>query len=153
MLERLPSLTTSMKISVVVAEPAFGATNVGADGVDVPFLAYQRPGKLETTGHRMADAFARLHGRQPTFVALEGYDSVIAVATAIEAAGSVEPNDVCEALRRTAIQGTRGEIRFSTEPTGAVHQQWMWPPANVVAFRKLRDSFAHAQSLPAPTEG
>jgi ABC-type branched-subunit amino acid transport system substrate-binding protein len=121
--------------------------SVGEDGIGVPFLAYQHPGKLASTGHRMADIFARQHRRQPTFVALEGYDSVIAVATAIEIAGSAEPNNLCEALRRSTIQGTRGEIRFSTDPTGAVHQQWTWPPSSVVAFNRMHDCFKDAHSF------
>jgi ABC-type branched-subunit amino acid transport system substrate-binding protein len=154
----MSELRSERRAGLVCCDPAGRAVLpdwwdvVGDDGIGVPFLAYQHPGELASAGHRMADAFARQHGRQPTFVALEGYDSVIAVLTAIEIARGAEPNNLCEALRHCAIQGTRGEIRFSTDPTGSVHQQWTWPPSTVVAFRKARDRFADAQSFSAPTQ-
>jgi hypothetical protein len=64
----------------------------------------------------------------------------------------LEPNDLCEAMRRSAFQGTRGEIRFSTDPTGAVHQQWKWPLSSVVAFNRMHDGFVDAHSLSETTQ-
>jgi ABC-type branched-subunit amino acid transport system substrate-binding protein len=126
----------------------------GEEGVGVPFLAYQRPKQLAPTGSRFAAEFVRQYAREPTFVALEGYDSVLAVATAIDAAESLNAKDICASLRNVAIQGTRGEIRFSSESEGVVHQQWKWPPACVVAFHRVRDRFANVEMLwDADTDG
>ena len=119
----------------------------GGSATSVPFLAYERPGQLAPEGQRAAERFEQEHGREPTFVALEGYDSVLALARAIEAAGSTDPAPVCGALRRLAVGGTRGTVAFSTEPRGVVHQQWRWPPVCVVAYRHPRQRFAAAALL------
>ncbi|MGH7362629.1 MAG: ABC transporter substrate-binding protein [Candidatus Methylomirabilales bacterium] len=119
----------------------------GGDATSVPFLAYARPGELAPEGRRAAEQFEREYGREPTFVALEGYDSVLALARAIEAAAGTDPSQVCEALRRLEIGGTRGPIAFSTEPEGVVHQQWRWPPVCVVAYHQPRQRFATASLL------
>jgi len=86
-------------------------------------------------------------GREPTFVALEGYDSVLAVARAIEAAAGTDPSQVCGALRRLEIGGTRGPIAFATQSEGVVHQQWRWPPVCVAAYREPRQRFSTAVLL------
>ena len=84
----------------------------------------------------MARAFRQRFGRDPTFVACEGYDSVAVLAHAFATAHSTEPAAVCDALRQIAVPGTRGTVRFSTEPEGVVHQQWKWPPVCVVAYTR-----------------
>jgi ABC-type branched-subunit amino acid transport system substrate-binding protein len=98
----------------------------------MPFLAYIRPAALPARGHAFADRSARRHGRAPTFVAFEGYDSVLAVARAADA--GPEPPDVTEALRSVRIAGTRGEISFATTDEPVVHQQWSWPPVVVARY-------------------
>jgi ABC-type branched-subunit amino acid transport system substrate-binding protein len=119
----------------------------GGDATSVPFLAYARPGEFAPEGRRAAEQFEREHGREPTFVALEGYDSVLAVARAIEAAEGTDPSQVCGALRRLEIGGTRGPIAFATQSEGVVHQQWRWPPVCVVAYRQPRQRFSTAVLL------
>jgi len=119
----------------------------GGDGTNVPFLAYARPQELAPEGHRVSERFEREYGREPTFVAFEGYDTVLALARAIDAAGSTEPAQVCEALRRVEIGATRGTVAFSTEPEGVVHQQWRWPPVCVVAYRHPHQQFSAAVLL------
>lgn len=119
----------------------------GGDATNVPFLAYARPQELTPQGHRVAEGFEQEHGREPTFVAFEGYDSVLALARAIDAAGCTEPAHVCGALRRVEAGATRGTVAFSTEPEGVVHQQWRWPPVCVVAYRHPHQRFSAAVLL------
>ncbi|MGH7362381.1 MAG: ABC transporter substrate-binding protein [Candidatus Methylomirabilales bacterium] len=119
----------------------------GRDVTNVPFLAYARPQELAPEGHRVSERFEWEYGREPTFVAFEGYDSVLALARAIDAAGSTDPTQVCEALRRVEIGATRGTVAFSTEPEGVVHQQWRWPPVCVVAYRHPHQRFSDAVLL------
>lgn len=119
----------------------------GDHAVQISFLAYARPRTLAPEGVWVAEKFEERFGRQPTFVALEGYDSVIALARAFEASRSTDPTEVCEALRHVEIAGTRGTLRFSTEPTGTVHQQWAWPPVCVVEYRQPRQAFSDADLL------
>ena len=119
----------------------------GADASGIPFLAYERPGRLTARGERAARDFETEYRREPSFVALEGYDAILVLEAGARAAGSVDPAAVCHALRHTAVQGTRGTIAFSTEPAGVVHQQWKWAPTCVVVFRAGRQRFSSSELL------
>jgi ABC-type branched-subunit amino acid transport system substrate-binding protein len=119
----------------------------GEDAVGIPFLAYERPGQLTERGVRAAEDFEREYDREPSFVALEGYDAVLSVAAAMSEIGSTDPVALCSVLKRIGIQGTRGTIHFSTEAEGVVHQQWKWPPTCVVAFQHPHQRFSNAQVL------
>ena len=107
---------------------------VATQAVRVPFLAYVRPSGLSQEGVWMFQSFMKQFNRAPTFVALEGYDSILTLARAFEDAETTDSLKVCDALRHLEVEGTRGMIKFSTEPEGVVHQQWKWPPVCVVAF-------------------
>jgi hypothetical protein len=120
---------------------------VGSDTTDVPFLAYVRPVQLTSDGRSAFDQLTRTHGQEPSFVALEGYDSVLCLASAIAAASLTRAGDVCNALRRLDIAGTRNVIRFRAEPAVAVHQQWTWPPVTVLAFGTANQPFSQAKVL------
>ncbi|MGB5081470.1 MAG: ABC transporter substrate-binding protein [Burkholderiales bacterium] len=119
----------------------------GTDATQVPFLSCTRPARPTGKGKRISMDFKTQYGREPTFVALEGYDSVLALARAFEGAGTTEPSNVCDAMRRMEFEGTRGTIKFSTEREGAVHQQWKWPPVCVVAFSHARQAFSETDLL------
>jgi ABC-type branched-subunit amino acid transport system substrate-binding protein len=119
----------------------------GEDAVGIPFLAYERPGELTERGERAARDFERAYDREPSFVALEGYDSILTVAAAVDAAGNTDPVALCAGLRRIKIRGTRGVIHFSTEAKGVVHQQWRWPPTCVVTLQQPHERFSNADVL------
>lgn len=102
---------------------------LGADGADVPFLRY-RPARLGSPGERVAGRLAGLLGPDPSFVALEGYDSVQVAAAALRAGGP-DRRRFAEALRGLQVTGTRGTISFSPGPGGVL--QWTWPPVQVAA--------------------
>jgi ABC-type branched-subunit amino acid transport system substrate-binding protein len=106
---------------------------VGEHGAAVTFLSYQLPGRLTQTGRKLANVFPEREGREPSFVALEGYDTIVAMATALEQAPRLDPDSICASLRATETPGTRAPVCFSTEPDGVVHQQWAWPPICVTA--------------------
>lgn len=111
--------------------------HLGRLGVDVPFLAYARPGELTPLGRALAARFVAETGRQPGFVALEAMDAVLALAAAFEAAGSSEPEPVTASLRAIETPGTRVPLRFSTTDEPAVHQQLRWAPLCVVEYAAL----------------
>jgi ABC-type branched-subunit amino acid transport system substrate-binding protein len=119
----------------------------GTGATEVPFLSYARPDRPTDNGRRISMDFKAQYGREPTFVAFEGFDSVLVLARAFEDAGNTEPASVRDALRRIELEGTRGTIIFSTEHEGVVHQQWKWPPVCVVAFSHARQSFSEADLL------
>jgi ABC-type branched-subunit amino acid transport system substrate-binding protein len=119
----------------------------GTDAIQIPFLSYARPDRPTENGKRVSVDFKSRYGREPTFVALEGYDSVLVLARAFEDAGSMEPLDVRAALRRIDVKGARGTVRFTTEREGVVYQQWKWPPVCVVAYSHARQAFSEAGLL------
>jgi ABC-type branched-subunit amino acid transport system substrate-binding protein len=108
--------------------------HLGQLGAGVPFLAYARPGELSPLGQELAAGFTRETGREPSFVALEAMDVVLALGAALEAAGSSEPEPITVALREIETPGTRVPLRFTTTDEPAVHQQLRWAPLCVVEY-------------------
>ena len=102
---------------------------LGHDGTDVPFLRYL-PSPLGPPGTRVTERLTRIVGASPSFVALEGYDSVQVVAQALRI-GAPDRRGVIEALSHLRVAGTRGTISFSRD-CGPV-RQWTWPPVQVAA--------------------
>lgn len=122
---------------------------VGEYGAAVTFLCYQLPGQLTPTGHEMSSAFRDRNEREPSFVALEGYDAIGAMATALEKASELCSESICAALREAETPGTRDLIRFSTQPEGVVHQQWAWPPVCVATRTSGPPLFEECVRYPA----
>lgn len=119
----------------------------GTLATQIPFLSYIGVGGLTDRGKRMSADFERQYRREPTFVALEGYDAILVLADAFDDAGTTEPDKVLKALRQVRQEGTRGTITFLTEPTGVVHQQWKWPPVSVVAYTSAHQTLSRAHVL------
>lgn len=131
-------------IGAPAGQPEFPAwaAELGDAGNGVPFLRYLperfgEPGKratFEPLAERVASELRDVFGEQPSFVAFEGYDSVLAVADLLRTKGSWADVDVV---------GTRGRIRFERVP-GIDVWQWVWPPVQVAdrdpagEFRVLR---------------
>jgi ABC-type branched-subunit amino acid transport system substrate-binding protein len=112
--------------------PDWWAT-AGEHGATASFLSYQLPGRLTQKGWQAAAAFYERQGREPSFVALEGYDTIAVLAHALERTPDLSAESICAALRAVAAPGARGVVRFAVEPEGAVHHQWAWPPVCVAA--------------------
>jgi hypothetical protein len=97
------------------------------DAAAIPFLRYL-PERLSPLGARVETALrARLAGA-PSFVAFEGYDTVLVLAEMLRSPGASWA-DVSWA--GVDVEGTRGRIRFSRVP-GISVWQWAWPPVQVV---------------------
>jgi ABC-type branched-subunit amino acid transport system substrate-binding protein len=119
----------------------------GTHATQIPFLSYIGPDGLTDRGRQVSADFERQYGREPTFVALEGYDAILVLAYAFDDAGTTEPGKVLNTLRQVRREGTRGTIGFSTEPKGVIHQQWKWPPVSVVAYRRAHQPLSRADVL------
>ncbi|MFC8342832.1 ABC transporter substrate-binding protein [Streptomyces sp. NPDC057280] len=122
---------TEVLLGAPAGQPEFAtwATSLGADGTAIPFLRYL-PERLTPLGARVeADLRARLAGA-PSFVAFEGYDTIVALADALRAGGT-DRAAVAASWPRIAVEGTRGRISFSRAP-GIGVRQWTWPPIQVV---------------------
>jgi ABC-type branched-subunit amino acid transport system substrate-binding protein len=102
---------------------------LGDDGAAIPFLRYL-PDHLSPLGARVESALRERLGQAPSFVAFEGYDTVAVLADVLRSQG-VDRARIAETWPRIAVEGTRGQIRFSRTP-GIGVWQWAWPPVQVV---------------------
>lgn len=94
----------------------------GASGV--PFLRYLPPQPTERGVAVMADLEKALP-MPPSFIALEGYDALLAFAEVLRLAGR-ERKAVPEAWGRIDIAGTRGRLHLRRQGGSLI---WQWPEA------------------------
>jgi ABC-type branched-subunit amino acid transport system substrate-binding protein len=118
-------------IGAPAGQPEFAewATSLGEDGAAIPFLRYL-PGRLGPLGARVETALRERLAAAPSFVAFEGYDTVAVLADMLRSHGADRAR-TAGSWPRVAVEGTRGQIRFSRTP-GISVWQWAWPPVQVV---------------------
>lgn len=94
------------------------------------------------------EMFQANNGREPDAVAMEGYDSVMVIAKAIEASGTTESEPLIKAIGATNWEGTRGTISFSkeTDPAWACNQ-WMDVPVFIIQFTEVNQDPSEAAIL------
>jgi hypothetical protein len=112
-------------------QPEFAewATLLGDDGSAIPFLRYL-PERLSPLGVRVETALRERLGEAPSFVAFEGYDTVAVLADVLRSNGADRAR-IAESWPRVAVEGTRGQIRFSRRPGISVWQR-AWASVQVV---------------------
>lgn len=118
-------------IGAPAGQPEFAewATLLATDGAAIPFLRYL-PLRLSLLGARVEAALRERLAEAPSFVGLEGYDTVAVLATVLRSSGADRARTP-DCWPRVAMEGTRGEIRFSRVP-GISVWQWAWTPIQVV---------------------
>jgi ABC-type branched-subunit amino acid transport system substrate-binding protein len=130
---------TEILIGAPAGQPEFTewATLLGDDGAAIPFLRYL-PEHLSPLGARVETALRERLTEAPSFVAFEGYDTVVVLADVLRSHGTdgtratnPDRTHIAESWPRVAVEGTRGQIRFSRAP-GISVWQWAWPPIQVV---------------------
>lgn len=123
---------TEILIGAPAGQPEFAdwTKSLGDDGAGIPFLRYL-PERLGRLGAKVEKALRERLGETPSFVAFEGYDAIAVLADVLRSHGT---DRVCIAgsWPRVAVEGTRGQIRFSRTP-GISVWQWARPPIQVVA--------------------
>ncbi|MCZ4510953.1 ABC transporter substrate-binding protein [Streptomyces sp. ActVer] len=118
-------------IGAPAGQPEFAewATLLGDDSAAVPFLRYL-PERLTPVGVRVETALREQLAAAPSFVAFEGYDTVTVLADLLRSNGADRAR-TAESWPRVAVEGTRGQIRFSRVP-GISVWQWAGTPIQVV---------------------
>ncbi|MGW6819419.1 ABC transporter substrate-binding protein [Streptomyces sp. NPDC055005] len=118
-------------IGAPAGQPEFAewATTLGDDSVAIPFLRYL-PERLGPLGARVETALRERLAEAPSFVAFEGYDSIVVLADVLRSHGT-ERARIAESWPSVVVEGTRGQIRFSRTP-GVGVWQWAWAPVRVV---------------------
>ena len=115
------------------------------EGAAIPFLRYL-PERLGPLGMRVEAVLRERLDETPSFVAFEGYDTVTVLADMMRSRG-VDRARIVESWSHVAVEGTRGQIRFS-RMAGISVWQWAGAPIQVVdrdpaesdRFRILRAS-------------
>jgi ABC-type branched-subunit amino acid transport system substrate-binding protein len=108
-------------IGAPAGQPEFAGS--AASLAAIPFLRYL-PERLSPLGARAETALRERLAQAPSFVAFEGYDTVVVLADVLRRDGAAS-------WPRVAVEGSRGPIRFSRVP-GISIWQWAWPPIQVV---------------------
>jgi ABC-type branched-subunit amino acid transport system substrate-binding protein len=102
---------------------------VGDAAGPVPYLRY-RPTRLTDLGARAWDRLTRRLGEAPSFVALEGYDTVQLLTAGLHQ--RADRTGLRDALPRVHAQGTRGPLSL-VRPPGSHILELLSPPVQVVA--------------------
>ncbi|MBB6081403.1 ABC transporter substrate-binding protein [Streptomyces paradoxus] len=120
-----------LMIGAPAGQPEFAewGTLLGGDGAGMPFLRYL-PERLTPLGARVEAALRERLTEAPSFVAFEGYDTVTLLAEVLRSHGT-DRSRIAAAWPRVAVDGTRGQIRFSRVP-GIDVWQWAGAPIQVV---------------------
>jgi ABC-type branched-subunit amino acid transport system substrate-binding protein len=117
-------------IGAPAGQPEFAewSTLLGDDSAEIPFLRYL-PERLSPLGVRVETALHGRLGEAPSFIAFEGYDTVAVLADMLRSNGA-DRTRMAQSWPRVAVEGTRGQIRFSRVP-GISVWQWAWTPMQV----------------------
>ncbi|AOP50538.1 ABC transporter substrate-binding protein [Streptomyces lydicus] len=109
-------------IGAPAGQPEFAewAALLGDDGSAIPFLRYL-PERLSPLGARVETVLRERLGAAPSFVAFEGYDTVAVLAEVLRSHGTDRAR-IAASWPRVAVDGTRGQIRFSRTPGISVWQ-------------------------------
>ncbi len=131
---RDPRLAEIM-IGAPAGQPEFAewASLLGDDSAAIPFLRYL-PERLSPLGARVGMALRDRLAQAPSFVAFEGYDTVAVLADVLRSHGHAHSTGRARTATpwpHVAVEGTRGQIRFSRTP-GISVWQWAWPAIQVV---------------------
>ncbi|MGR4884062.1 ABC transporter substrate-binding protein [Streptomyces sp. LARHCF249] len=105
------------------------STSLGDDSAAIPFLRYL-PERFSPLGVRVETALREQLSEAPSFVAFEGYDTVAVLADVLRSHGADRAR-IAASWPHTAVEGTRGQIRFSRTP-GVGVWQWARTPIQVV---------------------
>jgi ABC-type branched-subunit amino acid transport system substrate-binding protein len=118
-------------IGAPAGQPEFAswATLLSEEGAAIPFLRYL-PECRSPLGARVERALSDRLAEAPSFVAFEGYDTIAVLADGLRSHGADRAR-TAKSWPSVAVEGTRGEIRFS-RVFGISVWQWAWPPTQVV---------------------
>lgn len=105
------------------------ATALGVNNAAIPFLSYM-PERVSPLGMRVDQVLRDRLGKGASFVAFEGYDTILVLADLLRSrrADAERPGAFWSGL---VVEGTRGLIQFSRLPGKSVWQ-WAGAPVQVV---------------------
>jgi ABC-type branched-subunit amino acid transport system substrate-binding protein len=119
-----------LMIGAPAGQPEFAewAALLGDYGTAVPFLRYM-PELLGPLGVRVQGRLREILGEVPSFVSLEGYDTIAVLADWLRQ--DTHRSGIAEYWPCVVAEGTRGQIRLSRTP-GTGLWQWADAPIQIV---------------------
>ena len=142
--EELQIPAASVGINVMAQADDFFVNTGGFGNYDMTLNTYARGVAITEETLPFMDAFIEEQGETPTYNA-GTYDAVLLLVDAIEAAGSVDADDLVVELEKTDVVGTAGRLVFDEQHdvtwgpgyVTALGVQWqdgelkaVWPPAD-----------------------
>jgi ABC-type branched-subunit amino acid transport system substrate-binding protein len=124
-------LLSKVLIGAPAGQPEFAewATLLGGHGAAIPFLRYL-PERQSPIGSRVEKALTERLSQVPSFVAFEGYDTILVLAEALRIR-NVSKATTGDFWSHISVEGSRGLIQFSRKP-GISVWQWAWTGVQVV---------------------
>lgn len=121
----------TIMLGAPAGQPEFAELHrlLGVHSAAIPFLRYM-PEKLSPLGSLVEVGLRERLTEEPSFVAFEGYDTILVLANILRSFGTHQAS-IASSWPHISVQGTRGHIQFSRIP-GISAWQWAWPPVQVV---------------------
>lgn len=132
-------LTPSDKLKVVdiggyVDQPGFWDAVKEAGVGTYAYVLDHKSNPVTELGQKVQDEYRKRAKAEPTRFALQGFDATWVALMAIKESNAKSRGAIIEALKKTKLQGSRGEIFFSNDP---LWQQWPDIPFAVVQMEKV----------------
>lgn len=106
------------KTPMVLAEPSLDATTlkaVGEAALGLSVTAHWNTDFDNASNKAFVEAFTKAYNRVPTYYASQGYDTALAIASALKAAGGkADVPALRKALAKADFQSVRGAFKFGT---------------------------------------
>jgi len=133
----------------IADEPEF-SSSVGPAAQYMLALGFYHPDMpLTDVGQAVVTEYHQRYGNSPHRLALQAADALLAIAAAIEAAGSTDREAMIEALHQVPVRGTRGVMWLARRP-GLLFQQWRELPYVVYQFTEPGQPAAAATVVLGP---
>jgi branched-chain amino acid transport system substrate-binding protein len=142
-------LTPSTKTKVVdiggyVDQPGFWDSVKEAGVGTYAYVLDHKSNPVTELGRRAQDEYRKRAHAEPTRFALQGFDSTWVALMAIKESNAKSRAAIIDALKKTKVQGSRGEIVFTNDP---LWQQWPDIPFAVVQMEKVGQPPADAKLI------
>jgi branched-chain amino acid transport system substrate-binding protein len=136
-----------------MAPKSVGPTVEYSMTVEFPVGASLALAKLPKTGEFL-DKFKKKYGElpEPPAVNSSAYDSVFVLASAIERAGSLDPDKITEALEKTDYPGVSGRIKFNQDHIMVFGEKSADETGVCVVFQWQKDKDGNLKRVPVYPE-
>lgn len=125
--------------------PVFWNT-AGENGIGIIYATFSSPEiPLTETGKAFKKTFEAKFGRGPVFYEFFLWDCLNAVKAGVEAAGTVEPAALTDAIAKVNFEGTMGPLSFTRDESKGIWNQGLTGNLYMKTFTKVGDTDENAK--------